>query len=371
MKDSVEKLLVKFNGRLVGYLTSLDGPIAFQYDDSWINDGFSISPFSLPLSNQVFVCRKITFDGLFGVFFDSLPDGWGQLLVRKMLLKKGINPDGLTPIEKLSIVSKNGLGALEYEPSKSYFEEKDFSDFDELAIDAKKVLNDDIDISGLDLLFQFGGSSGGARPKAHICIDGEEWIVKFPCHLDPSDIGEREYNANIVAKKCGIQINECKLFPSKICSGYFGAKRFDRKNGNKIHMISLGSMLEVSHRNPVVDYCHLFQVISKISSNREDLYEAYRRMCFNVYYGNKDDHSKNFSFLYYEEEKSYRLSPAYDLTFTPGRLEHEMSVCGVGNPTDSDLLECARENNLSLSRCKTIMEKTRSIVTEAKKNQKF
>ena len=121
-------------------------------------------------------------------------------------------------------------------------------------------------------------------------------------------------------------------------------------------MISLSALLETTHRLPNLDYGHLFQVISKISVNREnDMYEAFRRMCFNVFYKNRDDHSKNFSFLYDENLKGNKLSPAYDITSLPNKPEHEMSVNLNGKPTESDLMQIAHDFGLSKKKCEEII----------------
>ena len=128
------------------------------------------------------------------------------------------------------------------------------------------ALNDDyVSYNDLDKIYNLGGSSGGARPKAHIKIDDEDWIVKFACKIDPPDVGGKEFSANEKAKQCGINVNEYRLFPSGVCSGYFGAKRFDRIGERRVHMISLAAVLETTHKLPNLDYMHLFQVISNIS----------------------------------------------------------------------------------------------------------
>ena len=298
MIENVKKLTVKFNDRTVGILSLLENKIAFQYDEGWVKNGFPISPISLPLSR---------------------------------------------------------------EPSQADREQFGY-DLDELAKQAANVLDDGDTASNFDEIYYMGGSSGGARPKAHIKSDDGEWIVKFPCRIDPPDIGEREYQANLLAKDCEINVNECRLFPSAICSGYFGAKRFDRSEGRRVHMISLSSVLETTHRISNLDYMHLFQVISIIGCDKKDLYEAYRRMCFNVFYGNKDDHGKNFAFLYNEKEGRYRLSPAYDLTRTPNKPEHEMTVLGNGKPTQADLIAIAKELRLSSKRYQEILSKTESVL---------
>lgn len=363
MIEEIKKLIVKYNNRTVGYLVELkNNKIAFQYDDEWLNNGFSISPFSLPLKNNIFVSsHPEKFDGLFGVFWDSLPDGWSELLTRRMLSKYGINYDNLSPLQKLSFLSKNGLGALEYEPNKSQQIDNNDYNLDRISKEIEKVLND-TNYTDLDNLFNLGGSSGGARPKVHITYDSEEWIVKFPCRMDSKNIGEEEYKANKLAEECKINVNEYKLFDSKLYNGFFGAKRFDRTNNKKIHMISLAAILETTHKIPNLDYGHLFQVIQNICANKDDMYEAFKRMCFNVFYKNKDDHSKNFSFLYDESDNGYKLSPAYDLTYLPHKLEHEMTVNGNGNPTEKDLLEIAKTFKLSLKRCKDIIDDIKDIL---------
>lgn len=282
MIAEVKKVTVRYNGRIVGYLAQIeDGVIGFQYDDGWLKDGFSISPLSLPLRKEIFVSKKRQFDGLYGVFWDSLPDGWGELLVKRYLAKQGINYDRLSPLTKLSLIGENGLGGLNYEPSQFAGKGADAPDFDTLAREVDKILNDE-NADDLDAVYRLGGSSGGARPKAHLRIDGEEWIVKFPCRIDPQDVGELEYRANVAARRCGIDVNEFCLFPSRLCSGYFGAKRFDRKAGKRLHVLSLAALLETTHRQPNLDYGHLFNVTENICADPKEMYEVFRRMCFNI-----------------------------------------------------------------------------------------
>lgn len=127
-------------------------------------------------------------------------------------------------------------------------------------------------------------------------------------------------------------------------------------------MISLASLLETTHRVPNLDYLHLFQVIQQICVDKDDLYDAFKRMCFNVFVKNKDDHGKNFAFLFDEKLKGYKLSPAYDLTSTPNKAEHEMTINGNGLPTEKDLLEVAKIIKLSLKECEKIVKKIKAII---------
>lgn len=103
--------------------------------------------------------------------------------------------------------------------------------------------------------YLLGGGAVGARPKAHIKLNGEEWIVKFACRIDPKNVGEKEFIANQTAEKCGINVNEYKLFPSKLCTGYFGVKRFDRKGERRVHTISLAALLETTHKYQTLTIC--------------------------------------------------------------------------------------------------------------------
>ncbi|MFK5883837.1 MAG: type II toxin-antitoxin system HipA family toxin [Candidatus Izemoplasma sp.] len=363
MDTNVKKLKVNYNGQIVGYLLELDDTrIAFQYDDEWLLKGFSLNPFFLPLNNKVFISKSTYFSGLFGVFYDSLPDGWGELLVRRMVTKKRINFDKLSALTRLTLVSANGLGALQFAPVQNDNKTEKIYDLDVIAKEIKNILNDVEEKLDIDEIFNLGGSSGGEKPKVHLRIYGQEWIVKFPAQLDPKNTGELEYTANQVAEKSGINVNVFKLYPSKQCTGYFGAKRFDRVNGKRVHMIALSSLLETTHKIPTLDYKHLFQVIQEICFNQEDLYEAFRRMVFNVLYPNRDDHGKNFAFLYNELKKGYELSPAYDLTKTPRIVEHQMTVLGEGNPKVEDLLKLSSEFNMSLKRCRDIITQVENAI---------
>ena len=222
-------LQVLYDGKVVGNLALMAGrKIAFEYSEEWLETGFSISPFSLPLKEQVFIPTKEYFGGLFGVFGDSLPDGWGNLLLNRMLRKKGMKPEEMTMLNRLAIVGQSGMGALTYRPEEHFSFEPQGYDLDDLALQCQKILNTEYS-EKLDELYLLGGTSGGARPKIMTEIDGEDWIIKFPAHVDGQDAGGMEYEYALCAKACGIDMTEVRLFPSKKCKGYFGIKRFDRE----------------------------------------------------------------------------------------------------------------------------------------------
>ena len=374
-------LQVLYDGKVVGNLALMAGrKIAFEYSEEWLETGFSISPFSLPLKEQVFIPTKEYFGGLFGVFGDSLPDGWGNLLLNRMLRKKGMKPEEMTMLNRLAIVGQYGMGALTYRPEEHFSFEPQGYDLDDLALQCQKILNTEYS-EKLDELYLLGGTSGGARPKIMTEIDGEDWIIKFPAHVDGQDAGGMEYEYALCAKACGIDMTEVRLFPSKKCKGYFGIKRFDRerivdgigtkvKAGNKkkrIHMLTAAALLELDFEQPSLDY-HSLMKLTKILTrdNEADVREMFRRMCFNVFAHNRDDHSKNFTYLYDEMKKGWRLSPAYDLTFSNTYYgEHTTMVDGNGrNPGKKELLVVGMQAGLEKSWCEEVIEKIKNTVEE-------
>lgn len=366
--ENIKSLGVFYNNIKVGTLALLpNNLVAFEYDDKWLVGGFAVSPFSLPLIKKVFIPKIDPFEGLFGVFSDSLPDGWGKLLVDRMLTGKGINPREINILNRLAIVGDSGMGALSYRPEHKFILQEDEKDYDKLALACKELLETNFS-SDLDKLFMLGGSSGGARPKILTEIDGEEWIIKFPSSYDVKDIGEIEYLYSLCAKKCGIEMPETKLFSSKISKGYFGIKRFDRneKNKRRIHMISVSALLETSHRLPNLDYNILMKLTLKLTNSFEEVEKMFRLMCFNVFAHNRDDHSKNFSFIYDEELKKWKLSPAYDLTFSYSiGGEHATTVNGNGrNPDMKDILKVAENIGMKYENAKKNAEEIKKIVNK-------
>lgn len=338
--------------------------VAFEYDRDWLADGYSISPLSLPLERGVFLPRKYDpFEGLFGVFSDSLPDGWGRLLLDRLLLKNKISPAQVDSLNRLAIVGTTGMGALTYQPEHTMEIEKKEMTLDQIAIECKKIFASQ-QSDNLDKLFQMGGSSGGARPKIFYQMDDAVWIVKFPSSMDKENIGQQEYRYAECAKRCGIEMPETRLLSSAQNAGYFAVKRFDRKEGTRIHMISVSALLETSHRIPNLDYHILMQLTLKLTKDYREIEKLYRIMCFNVFAHNRDDHSKNFSYLY--EQGRWRLSPAYDLTYSNSiGGEHATTVNGNGrNPSRKDLLAVAEKIGFDKIKAKKIADNIQEIVAE-------
>ena len=369
--NRIKTLDVFYENRKVGTLASAkDYRIAFEYDGEWLESGFSISPLSLPLEKKVFLPKIEPFEGLFGVFADSLPDGWGRLLVDRMLIQKHTDPHEVDSLYRLAIVGTSGMGALTYHPCHEEWSEKQTMDYDRIAEQCRQVLLTN-EAKDLDELFRLGGSSGGARPKILTEVDGEPWIIKFPSSIDAADIGMQEYLYAQCAEYCGIEMSETRLFPSKICSGYFGTKRFDRhRNPNgaleRRHMLTVSAILETSHRIPNLDYHTLMKLTSILTKDHTQTLQLFRRMCFNVFAHNRDDHSKNFSYLYEEATHSWKLSPAYDLTYSSSLGgEHATCVNGNGrNPNRNDLLAVAAQAGIEQTEARQILEEIQTKVAD-------
>ena len=369
IKLGLKTLKVKYHDCYVGTLALTNhGKAAFSYEKEWLETGFSISPFSLPLEAKVFVPNKYIFEGLFGIFADSLPDAWGRLLLERMLKENGMDHN-ITVLDRLALVGKSGMGALEYEPDYVLGEDVVLKNFDYLAEQCEKLLQTEYS-EELDLLYKMGGSSGGARPKILTNIDDKDWIIKFPANVDSKDIGYQEYSYSKCAKECGINMTETNLFASELCKGYFGTVRFDRieNNGkkNKIHTASAAALLEADYKAPCMDY-HTLMKLTRILTreNKEDLENMFRRMCFNVFAHNRDDHAKNFSFLYDEDIAGWRLSPAYDLTYSNTYFgEHTTSIDGNGaNPGEKEILNVGVKAGMKKKNCILIMEQVKESVS--------
>ena len=362
----IDKLFVKYHGRLVGTLAiAKTNEIFFQYDDSWIQDGFSLNPFKLPLNKNLFKATSPYFGGLFGVFADSLPDNYGHLIIDRYLTRTGIELSSLNPLDKLSIIGENGMGALTYEPASFEAWDRSRYDLDSLQEDVTELL-ESREIKDIDSLFRLGGSSGGSRPKALVTMDGEEYLVKFLSRLDPPDIAQNEFDYMNLARSVGIDVPECRLVETPKGNRLFAIKRFDRDGERRIHMVSAAGLLEFDFWVPSLDYNDLLKLTEILTRNKKDVIEMYRRMVFNVVFENLDDHGKNFSFLYDEKRRMYVLAPAYDLTKSMTYYgEHTTSVNGKGKDiTDEDMLAVAKKANLDLRIAKDIIQTIRQAYEE-------
>lgn len=358
------QLKVMFRGRTVGTLSlTPDNRLnVFEYDRLWLADGFSISSLELPLKPGVFIAKPHPFYGNFGIFEDSLPDGYGRCLLHKALLRKGINDSDLSSLDRLAIVGDNGMGALCYSPPVVLDREEPVTDFDRLQQIALEVLKEQQD-NDAGLLLYNSGNSGGARPKAVFSDSEGHWIVKFRHTYDPADMGIQEYRYNEIARKSGIIVPDFILVNGR----YFASRRFDiDSSGYRLHTATAGGLMCISLREPFMDYSNLLALTGYITQSREDVEQMYRRMLFNYLTDNKDDHCKNFSFYVLRDSETgewhWRLAPAYDLTLCSEGYngQHATSVNGTGYPRLSDFIAVGTKIKLSEARCREIIDEVRA-----------
>lgn len=382
--------------RRVGRLANRERHILFEYDPAFVASGIEISPFELPLKTGVMESRRALFDGLFGVFADSLPDGWGRLLLDRAVERHGILRGQLGPLDRLAFVGRNGMGALSYEPDYSgefagggrgggkqgkgagrgkKNNADDAISLDRIAEESRIVLAGDSE-EVFDELLRLNGSSGGARPKivAQVSPDRkqiihgggmlapgyEHWMIKFASSQDELDVGAIEYAYNLMAAAAGVEVPPAHLFRTRR-GGYFGVRRFDRDGDRRIHMHSLAGLIHADYRHPSLDYDTYLKTVMVLTRNMVEVEKAYALACFNVLAHNRDDHARNFSFLL-GEDTGWVLAPGYDLTFSHGpNGEQSMLLLGEGRaPGVEGLTELGRKH--SIKRARQILERVQSAV---------
>ncbi|MCT4600381.1 MAG: type II toxin-antitoxin system HipA family toxin [Marinifilaceae bacterium] len=351
--NSINKLIVTYHGKEVGEL--LMSPdrrnCVFQYSKDWLKNGFSISLIELPLESRIFIAKTNPFDGNFGIFEDSLPDGYGRYLLNRILAKKGVDEENLNPLQRLSIVGSSGMGALCYIPHTSVGEGESIYDLDKLQNLALGILSEKSN-EDEDVLYFNSGNSGGCRPKALYKDEEGSWLVKFRHTYDPKDMGKMEYEYNCFARICGINVPDFKLINQK----YVATKRFDIQGEERIHIATASALLNESIHQPKLEYKTLLHLTGYLTQDYKQVDEMFRRMVFNILTENKDDHAKNFSFMY--KDSKWILAPAYDLTKCEHGYngEHATSVNFNGNPTLEDIVLVGESIKISREKCMSVIK---------------
>lgn len=369
IKNNNRKLIdvsIKFSNDeiAVGKLILDNRLVYFKYNDEFLALGLNLSPLKLQFDTSIQVADPEPFHGIFGVFDDSLPDGWGMLLLNRALEKQGLSLNDINILDQLAYIGDSGKGALIYKPAIK--NEGDFSD--NIDIDRLKILMDAVykgtSTEVIEELMHLGGSSGGARPKANVgynektdeLIHGyntlpegfEHWIIKFPSSEDPIDIANIEYAYYKMALAANIEMSACKLLESVSGQQIFGTKRFDRIGNNRIHMHTMAGLTHDNFRRSNIDYGHIIDTAYRLEQSATARRKVLRLAAFNIYSHNRDDHSKNFSWLM-NESGLWSLAPAYDLTYSSTAInEHSTRVAGEGaNPGRVNIMALAEEFSIS------------------------
>ena len=393
-------------GTTVGYFHLEEGKkyVSFEYEKEFVRMGIEIAPIMMPLSNRVYEFPELVipaFKGVPGLLADSLPDKFGNAVIDQWLASEGRTPESFHVVERLCYTGKRGMGALEYMPAINLRDGKQdkiniaklvefasavLEEREHIHLSAKKDMN-------YNQLLKLGTSAGGARAKAVIAyhektgdirsgqveaeLGYDYWLIKFDGvtkngdhNLD--DVPEYtmiEYAYYLMALKACIVMNDCKMLEEG-GRKHFMTKRFDRVNGKKLHMQSLGAISHIDYNEPgLCSYEMAALTARRIGLPSSDIEQFFRRMVFNVLAVNQDDHVKNISFLM-DRNGLWSLSPAYDVTFACDASNkwlqaHQMTINGKqSNILMNDLIACGQNMDLKTSKCKKIIEEVKAAVDE-------
>ena len=381
-------------GIRVGAMVKTSDGIAFECAPEFIKTGLELSPINLPLDGKKIYINEAEWketEGIPGLIYDSLPDKFGNDLLRTYFTEKGLVESDIDVLAKLQYIGKRGMGALEFRPVTEIKQMEDVISLEEiekistLSTQGKEALKSDIkDKDALLQILHIGTSAGGARAKALIAINKENGTIKsgqLPLGSDygyylikidganktkleePSGYGRLEFAYSQMAKDCNIRMTECSLYKNL----HFLTKRFDRdENGDKIHVHSLCGLLGLDY-NKVGQYSyeHYFMAARHLGLGQNDMEEIYRRMVFNVLVYNCDDHTKNFSFMM-DQKGKWSLSPAFDLCYSYNNQNewvngHNMRINNKRiNITYEDIMTVGKKFNIK--KRKVIFDKIKKIV---------
>lgn len=334
----MSKLDVHHGSELVGTLAMVRGGIFFEYAASFIAVGRELSPLALPLGPGIRSRDATPSMRLPGLFEDSLPDAWGARVMDDWFRQQGTPYASIDPLMRLSFIGSRGLGALTYAPALDIHASRGTLDSVYTAA-AQLAAGAPTD---LVLLAAVGSSPGGARPKAALWFDEpmeriahqyaeacpDAWLVKFDTGAGRGQ-ARMEYAYSLMARAAGIEFPETRILTTPHAEGpreHFAVRRFDRVGASRIHYHSLAGLCQILGSD--LDYQTLLRVTRRVTQDYLEVLKAYRRAVFNVLASNRDDHGKNHGFLY--EGKQWRLSPAFDVTFSgPGQLrDRGLAVLG-------------------------------------------
>ncbi len=363
-KLDVKRKLSDGTSVFVGELAQNKQGVYFQYDDNYLAKFNSLSPFNLNADTSLQLAPATPHNGLHGAFSDSLPDGWGLLLMDRIFRQADILPSQITAMDRLSFVGNGAMGALSFSPTSELKQQSDISQISiaELGMQAQAIF--DGQTSDVLQALVNAGSSGGARPKAQLYLDDNDnnycstsssqnnqaYLVKFTS--SQLSLGHEEGICEAaylqLAKTAGIDVPQWKLLDAPEKSGaekWLAVKRFDtiknqatnnkganNKTGNegRLHLHSACGLLDADFRMPSLDYEDLIKASSLLCKSPAVGQAMFRRMIFNLFGLNQDDHSKNWAFLQGDTGK-WQLAPFYDITYSPTPFnEHSTAFSGFG-----------------------------------------
>jgi serine/threonine-protein kinase HipA len=345
---------------LLGSLADDGTALLFEYSRQALERGLELSPLNLKLRSQAYSQFPSHLHHLPGLLADSLPDGWGMLLMDRLFRQQGLRYPG--PLDRLAFIGDRAMGALRFVPASDASDSLVDWDLVTLAEQTALVVNGEAQ-AALRELAVMGGSPQGARPKALVQLDrqsgkvttltaglGEPWLVKFPAQGEHPEVCALEKLYADLASGCGLDVPSSEYFDVGDGVAAFGVARFDRVDGQRVACHSLAGLMHADFRVPgSVDYTGLLRATRFLTRDENEVQKAFTRAVFNVVFHNRDDHPKNFAWRLGQDHR-WRLAPAFDLTFSSGpRGEHHMDVCGWAKEIGRDhLSQLAKEGGLPL-----------------------
>jgi serine/threonine-protein kinase HipA len=347
----------------VGMLAQNQQGVFFQYADSYLQRFPSLSPFNLAFSNVLQLAPTSPHGGLHGVFADTLPDGWGLLLMDRVFRQAGLLSSQISAMDRLAFVGERGSGALIYQPA-SALQPAAVETLQRLADLGKQaqLLFEGETSEVLNALVN-SGNSGGARPKAQLYFaDADDntcstlpnasmspWLVKFTAASLPLGHEEGMCEAAYLdmAGRAGISVPQWKLLAAqkRPVRHWLALRRFDyTAQGGRLHLHSACGLLDADFRLPALDYDTLIKASGLLCKSPAAAQQQFRRAVFNLFALNQDDHSKNWAFLQ-DDTGAWHLAPFYDATFSPTmRGEHATAFAGYGKAPPRKVMQQLAES---------------------------
>lgn len=318
--------------------------VVAEWGGAFTADPLPLSPLLVRQPQGLLHPRGRAFGDLPGLFGDSLPDGWGRLLIDRNLAARGRTRSDITDLDRLAMVGTGGMGALVYRPEEApdAAEEISLDWFDRLV----PTVGEDTSADDLERLRTMAGGSQGARPKfvAQLSDDGTRlrdhrlplmpgWravLIKRRAMSDAPGAAEAEAAYATMARAAGVEMMPTGLLHARSGEAFFVTDRFDRMESRRLHVQTVAALLDVDFRTATLDYAELLKLVRVMTRDQRAVEQMFRRMVFNIRAQNRDDHLKNFAFVM-DPAGAWRLAPAYDLSFSNGPGgEHTLTVAGEG-----------------------------------------
>ena len=353
----------------LGLLADDGTTLLFEYTPEALAQGLELSPLHLKLRAGAYGGFPQHLHRLPGLVADSLPDGWGLLLMDRLFRQQGLHHPG--PLDRLAFVGNRAMGALRFAPAQP--RDADEPDWNLLALarESQRALSGEARAALRELALT-GGSPQGARPKALVQYDaptgqvstrsdapGMPWLVKLPAQGEHKEVCAIEQMYAELARDCGLDVPASAWFDLSPRLAAFGVARFDREQGLRVPVHSLAGLLQVDFRLPgSADYTALLRATCLLTRDAREVEKGYARAVFNVLFHNRDDHPKNFVWRL-GRDRRWRLAPAFDLSFSEGpRGQHHMDICGEGQAvTRGHLLRLAAEGGVPTKAAEAIIDR--------------